>query len=201
LEELEAAFKGACLESVKEMKRITLSLKKLEIYSISSSDTVNALLKTLDNLESMRVWKAEIWEIPSGKVYPKIKRFSISSNFADKSRPECLVSVFPNLEFLWISTKSSSLATEPFFVELLNGLKQLKSLYITIDVDTTLDQESTLQCFQKYWSHLEEAEICVGEYNFYHGDPYDDSNCFRIDKELNKPYRLTDRKNISKGFL
>jgi hypothetical protein len=102
LEELSAFFEDASVESIQEMKRITPNLRKLGIYSSSSSATVNALLDTLENLESIDTW-GEAWKIPSGKVYPKLKYLKISTHFADKSKPESLVKVFPNLEYLWIS--------------------------------------------------------------------------------------------------
>ncbi len=54
LEELEACFKDASLESIQEMKRITPNLKKISIYSIPS-ETINALLGNLEDLEEVHI--------------------------------------------------------------------------------------------------------------------------------------------------
>ncbi len=70
LEELDASFYGASLDSIREMKRITPKLKKI-LIDCNSSATVNALLETLENLESVAIRGAK-WKIPSEKFYPKV---------------------------------------------------------------------------------------------------------------------------------
>ncbi len=54
LEELDAAFEGASLESIQEIKRITPNLEKLGIQ-YTPLDTINALLETLENLEILEI--------------------------------------------------------------------------------------------------------------------------------------------------
>jgi hypothetical protein len=99
LQELAASFEGASLDFVKEMKRITPNLKKIEI-SCASSDTINALLENLENLESVKMRQCDTWEL-SGKVHPKIKHLDCQSRF--KFDVEQLTKQFPNLEFLNLS--------------------------------------------------------------------------------------------------
>jgi hypothetical protein len=55
LEELDAEFEGASMESVREMKRITPNLKKVEFLGVMYSDAINALLDTMENLESVKL--------------------------------------------------------------------------------------------------------------------------------------------------
>jgi hypothetical protein len=57
LQELDARFDGASVESIQEMKRITPNMKTIEI-EYAASDTINALLETLENLERIKV---KIW--------------------------------------------------------------------------------------------------------------------------------------------
>jgi hypothetical protein len=97
LEELDATFDGASVELIQKMKQFTPNLKKIIIRS-DSSDTVDALLDNLENLESMRVVWGPIWN-ESEKVYPKIKHLEVPrrAGFFAVRIPE----MFPNLvEFI-----------------------------------------------------------------------------------------------------
>jgi hypothetical protein len=77
LEELDACFYDASLDSIREMKLITPNLKKIEIHC-NSSDQINALLETLENLESVKILKG-VWKVPSEKFYPKVKYLHVNS--------------------------------------------------------------------------------------------------------------------------
>jgi hypothetical protein len=60
LEELEACFEGASMESFREMSRITPNLKKIEICDGVALDAVDGLLRNLgvlEKLESVKVWR------------------------------------------------------------------------------------------------------------------------------------------------
>jgi hypothetical protein len=153
LEELDACFRGASVESIQEMSRITPNLKKLEIQ-LGTPQTINALLETLENLESLRLH----FEFrPSEKVYPKIKEFSGNDfNF----NVEQFTQQFPNLEVL--SFRLRSVRTESFFATLLGGLKQLKTLDVGIWTDVDVDPEPVLQWILDFGKHLEEAKILFG---------------------------------------
>jgi hypothetical protein len=91
LEESEATFEGASVELIQKMKRFTPNLRKIIIRS-DSSDTVDALLDSLGNLESVKVAWGTIWN-ESEKVYPKIKHLEVSGTFDAVRIPE----MFPNL--------------------------------------------------------------------------------------------------------
>jgi methionine aminopeptidase len=62
LEELDASFCYASVESVRKMKRIAPNLKKLKIRH-ANSDTVNGLLEALENLEEVEIQISFSWEI------------------------------------------------------------------------------------------------------------------------------------------
>jgi hypothetical protein len=155
LEELHAFLQDDSLESSRKISRITPNLKKLAIHS-ASSDTVNAVLDTLENLESLEIKEAQ-WEM-SGKVHLKIKRLDVGCEFEFTLKTEQFTQQFPNLEYLKINCSSSEV-TEPFFFKLLSGLKQLKTLYMKFDNNSLLDPEPVLQWFQRYGNHLEDAKI------------------------------------------
>jgi hypothetical protein len=147
LGELDAAFEDASLESIKEMKRITPNLRKIEIQN-ALSDTINALLETLENLESVEIRRGN-WELSSDKVYRKIKHLHVESG--PEFRAAQLTHQFPNLEFLKIN-RCSFEVTESSFVTLLSGLKRLKTLRMNIWSDTKINSEVEfiLPCFEKY---------------------------------------------------
>ncbi len=153
LEELYARFDGASVEYAREMKRITPNLKKLRIQN-ARSDTINALLESLKNLEKVTIG-SENWENSSEKVCPKVKHLEIypSSDYAFEISVDQLTHQFPNLEFLKIDCVCFEVK-EPFFVTLLSGLKRLKTLRMYIRNVIKVDSEFVLPCFEKYGSHL-----------------------------------------------
>jgi hypothetical protein len=157
LEELDAAFEGASVEPIQEMSRITPNLKKLVIHS-AASETINVLLETLNNLETVKV-QGVLWE-SSGKVHPKLKHLAVYSEF--KLNTEQFSQQFPNLEYLKIDHCSLEV-TGSFFMTLLSGLKQLKTLYMKIwsSSDSELDPDLILQYFQEHGNHLEDAKITL----------------------------------------
>jgi hypothetical protein len=161
LEELAAFFYGASVESIQEMKRITPNLKKITIFT-GSSDTFNALLDNLENLEWVRITTEGVWKM-SGKVYPKIKY--LCSNTRTRYNPK----LFPNLEYLcngpvnhWtmepLEVLESSLAT------LFDELKQLKQFYLKIFYDSDLDLESIFNCIRDHGKNVEEFKIEISYY-------------------------------------
>jgi hypothetical protein len=155
LKELDAYFSDASLDSIREMKRIAPKLKKIRICS-SSSDAVNALLETLENLESVKIQYGE-WEISSEKFYPKVKYFDVP--VVNYLNAEQFTKTFPNLATLRIGTCSLDEEPESFLVTLLSELKQLKELCMQIWTDLELDPESVLQCFQQHGKHLEKVYV------------------------------------------
>ncbi len=154
LEELDACFEDASVESVQEMKRITPNLRKIRTEN-ASSQTINAMLESFESLEAVEIWR-DNWEISAGKIHPNIKHIFIFRNF--KLRAEQFTQQFPNLEYLEAWCCPTEL-TESFFVKLLSGLKQLKTLKLYIKGKSKLDPDSVLQCFEKYGNHLEAAKI------------------------------------------
>jgi hypothetical protein len=155
LEELDAYFEGASLESVQEMSQITPNLKKLVIHK-ASSDTVNIFLDTLENLESLNLLDCRDLEIPE-KAHPKIKHLDHSCRFDSKCNAKQFTQQFPNLEYLKLYSFTD--VTESSFITLLRGLKRLKSLHMQIWRTSAIDSEAVLQCFRKYGDHLEDANI------------------------------------------
>ncbi len=151
-EELDALFKGASVESVQEMSPITPKLKKIEI-EFGTPQTINALLGALENLEAIKFDGRE-WIVPFEKVYPKIKEFSYNDfDF----NVEQFTQQFPNLEALSFSLHA--VQTESFFTTLLSGLKQLKTLFVSIWSDADVDPEPVLQWILRHGKHLEEAKF------------------------------------------
>jgi hypothetical protein len=149
LEELEGCFKDASVESVQEMKRIAPNLKKLVIHE-ASSDTLNALLETLENLEEIK-FECEEWQL-SEKVHPKIRQISCCFEL----NVEQFSKQFPNVESLELNIIWKS---DSFIGDLLNGFKQLKTLQMNIRCDAELNPEPVLQCLQEYGGNLEEAQV------------------------------------------
>ncbi len=158
LEELFAAFEGASMESFQEMKRITPNLKKILIHSVSS-DIINALLEALENLEKAKFWQGNL-ELSSEKVYPNMKHLDVYPTSCPEYRAAQLTHQFPNLEFLKIYCVCFEVM-EPSFIELLSGLKRLKTLEMDIKSTTKIDSEFVLPCFEKYGSHLETVKVNV----------------------------------------
>jgi hypothetical protein len=152
LEELDALFKGASLESIQEMNRITPKLKKLKIQ-FGTPQTINALLETLENLEAIEFASRE-WAVPFGKVYPKIKEFSYNDFDFNVDQ---FTQQFSNLKALSFSLHA--VQTESFFATLLSGLKQLKTLFVSIWSDADVDLEPVLQWILRHGKHLDEAKI------------------------------------------
>jgi hypothetical protein len=101
LEELDAYFEDASLDSIQEMNRFTPNLKKIVICS-TSSDTIYALLETLDSLEALKIERGREWEITE-IVYPKIKYLGI---VGFDHNVEQFTKQFPNLEFFAVHPKS-----------------------------------------------------------------------------------------------
>jgi hypothetical protein len=163
LEELYVYFKGASVESVQEMNRITPNLKKVLIYS-APSDTINALLETLKNLESVEI-EAANWEVDNEIVCSNIKHLKVSCGRHFKFSAEHFTQQFPNLEYLRIYECSIEV-TEPFFATLLAGLKRLKKLemWINCDYGFDLDLESVLQWFNKYGKQCEDVRAAFTVY-------------------------------------
>ncbi len=173
------------MEFIKDMKRITPNLKKIRIRN-TPSDTINALLETLENLESVEILCSDL-EISSYKVYPNIKHLHVHNISDFKFRAAQLPQQFLNLEFLKIIQNSFE-STEPFFVTLLSGLKRLKTLRMNIWSDTKINSAFILSCFDKYGNHLETVRVSAGRweplvrYSGYIG--------FAINKEPNECFRF-----------
>ncbi len=160
LEELDAHFFNVSWESVGELKRIVPNLKKLVIHA-AFSNTINAILETLDSLESVKIQNA--W-VMSRKVCPSIKHLRVAL-YKFEFNAELLTKKFPNLEDLKINDCSLEVK-ESFFAMLLSGLKQLKTLCLRIWSRSKLDPESALRWMQVHGKHLEEVNII-----FYFPDP------------------------------
>jgi DNA-binding Lrp family transcriptional regulator len=156
LEELDAIFVDASVDSVQEMKRIAPNLKKIQIH-FAPSDTIDALLETLKNLESVKIvggtWKK------SEKVYLKIEALHIES--VQEIIVEQFATKFPNLVDLTIQFCRIDL-TISAFVTLLSELKQLRKLRLDyVRSGLEVDRESVLQCFRDHGTKLEEYFINV----------------------------------------
>jgi hypothetical protein len=153
LVELDAHFYSASVGSIREMKRITPNLKKLAIQS-ATSNTINAFLETLDTLESVKI--QDDWNM-SEKVCLNIKQLHVKTS-GFKFNTDQFPKIFPNLEVLKIEALYLDV-TESFFVKLLSGLKQLKTLCMRIWSRPGLARESALQCFEDHGKHLEDVNI------------------------------------------
>jgi hypothetical protein len=154
LEKLEGHFEGST-EYIRGMKPIAPNLSSLVIHD-ASSDTLDALLETLDNLKSVKIPSGR-WKM-GGKVYPKIKHLEATCTFDVQNSAERLTKQFPNLEYLWISFHQIHL-TDSFFTTLLSGLKRLKLLDMWISHQSEVDPKSILEFFQEHGNHLLEADI------------------------------------------
>jgi hypothetical protein len=158
LVELDAYFEGASVESLRGMNQITPNLKRLWFQSVSYADRINVLLEALDGLESVKIEGTD-WRM-SDVVHPNIKYLHVRCDF--KFSAEKLVRRLPNLRYLKIE-RTAMEATEPFFITMLSRLKQLKTLYMQIwsnlEFGWAVDRQSTLQCFQQYGEHLDDANV------------------------------------------
>jgi hypothetical protein len=156
LEELELYFHvNPSVESIQQMKRITPNLKKIAIHEVSS-DTINALLETLENLEVLKIQGLR-WEM-SERVHPKIKYLDVNCTFEFTLRADQFGKIFPNLEYLKVHCCRIDVI-EPYIIKLLSGLEQLKTLQMHIWSDSDLNADSILHCFQNYGGKLEDANI------------------------------------------
>jgi hypothetical protein len=156
LEELDAYFDDASLESIREMRRITPNLKKLMVHS-ATPDTINAMLETLDTLESVKI--RDNWNM-SEKVCPNIKQLHVNAN-GFSLNAEQMTKHLPNLEDLKIYGGFME-ASEALFIDLLSGWKRLKTLYMQIWTRSEVDSESALRWMQVHGEHLENASIIFG---------------------------------------
>jgi hypothetical protein len=161
LEELDACFYDASLESIRKMKRITPHLKKIRVLSYPfSSEQINAMLDSLKHLESLYVLSKAL-NLPTDKVYQKLKFLHIENRYGQKFSLEDFVKMFPNLETLRFDYGPFEV-TGSFLIELLIGLKQLKRLFLSTRV-LKLDAEEALRCIRDYGGNLEEFGVnaCV----------------------------------------
>jgi hypothetical protein len=151
----------------------------------NSSDTVNALLDQLENLEVVEI-NCDYWEIPSLKLRPNVKDLRVNCKSDHKFSAEQFTKVFPDLEVLQISSCHFEV-TESSFTTLLSGLKQLKTLNLDSTNNANLDSELILQCFQVHGKHLEEIEV-----NAFESRSEDDNYIigFTIKKEPNDCIRV-----------
>jgi hypothetical protein len=158
LEELDSRFDlMPSRESIREMNWIAPKLKKLVIRS-RSSDTINAVLDNLVNPESVKIpW--EPWQswVPDS-VHPKIKHLDIATMDCSIPMVEKFTQKFPNLQSLHVE-KCSFQVTRSFFVTLLSGLKQLKTLYLRIHSEKEFHANFILSCFKNHGNHLEEVDV------------------------------------------
>jgi hypothetical protein len=151
LEDLNANFEGASVDSIQEMKRIAPNLKEITMHPCCTSDQINAMLDTLENLESMTIW-CEDWKIPAGKVYPNLKYLDVDYRSNYKFSLENFSKMLPNLETLYLVYCPFEI-TESFLVTLLSGLKQLKKLSLyTCNLEVDADQ--ALQCIRDHGENL-----------------------------------------------
>jgi hypothetical protein len=170
LEELDGFFQGFFLELVREMKQITPNLKKIWCQSVLLSDRYNALLEALEHLEALNICVLE-WEL-NEKVYPKITHLQIYSELGFKIGAEQqLPKQLPNLKFLKIDLCRFE-ATDQFFITLLSGLKQLKTLIMNIWSYSKFDPDSTLLCFREYGGSLESVKIVFGFVDQENNQPF-----------------------------
>jgi hypothetical protein len=158
-EELEAYFCDATLEAIQEMKRISPNLKKIRVLSYTSSAKINAMLESLEHLESMFV-RSKTWEIPTDKVYPKMKFLHIEYRSNYKFILENLMKMLPNLETLNLDYGPFEV-TGSFLITLLSGLKQLKRLSLRT-CDLKVDAEVALRCIRVYGGNLEDFWVNAG---------------------------------------
>jgi hypothetical protein len=186
LEELDASFVGASVESVREMKRITPNLKKIVIRYVSSN-TINAILETFENLEKVKIY-CENWEISSEKVYSNIIHLEVHIAYAFEINAEQFTHQFPNLEFFKIYDVSFEV-TELFIFHLLSGLKRLKTLEMNVDSESKIEFESRLilPCFEKYGSYLETVHVEAVENQDLWMIPYEVIG-FTIEKQPNEGF-------------
>jgi hypothetical protein len=154
LQELDAGFEGASLEGVQDMKRITPNLKKI-VIQFACSETINAVLETLENFETIKLWNVTSWELTE-KIHQNIKKLHLDCKFEFKFNAEQFSQQFPNLEYLRIDLCSSN---QPFLATLFTQLKRLKILYMKVFCYYDFEPKSALQCFQDGGKTVEDAKI------------------------------------------
>jgi hypothetical protein len=161
LEELDGYFYGSSQESIQEMKKIAPNLRKISVWC-NSSNTINALLEALadlENLETLKIREDVPWQIPSNKHYPRIKHLDIYCQFSDRINVDQFAKTFPNLESLNFYKYPFEL-TEVSLIRLLGGLKQIRKLSLTTtNVFCMFDSVVALQCFRDYGKNLEQLII------------------------------------------
>jgi hypothetical protein len=161
LEELDACFYDASLESIRKMKLITPNLKKIRVLSYPfSSEQINTMLDSLEHLESMYVLSKAL-NLPTDKVYQKLKFIHIEYRYGQKFSLEDFMKMLPNLETLRLDYGPFEV-TGSFLIELLSGFKKLKRLSLSTRV-LKLDAEEALRCIRDYGGNLEEFGVnaCV----------------------------------------
>jgi hypothetical protein len=188
LEELDARFEDASVNAVQDMKWITPNLKKI-VIRYACSDTINALLETLENLEKVKIWCGNL-ETLSQNAHEKIKHLEVHPTSCPEFRAAQLTQQFPNLEFLKIDDVSFEV-TESSFVTLLSGLKLLKTLEMYIKCESKIESDFILPCFEKYGSHLEKVRVRAVEDRDQFEEPHGVIG-FTIDKKPNKGFRFDE---------
>ncbi len=174
LESLKVHFEGASVESIQEMNQITPNLKKIIIPYAAPSDTINALLQALENLEDVLI-DSRNWD-STEKIHPNIKSLNTGNFVRNEFNVEQYARMFPNLEYFQVQVSIEF--TEPFFAKLFSELKRLKTLYMYIHLVSASDPELILECIQRYGKNLEEAKI-----NFQSHDRKTNSPNFVVEKQ------------------
>jgi hypothetical protein len=159
LEDLDASIQGASLDSIIDMKFVTPNLRKIKLWTDSSDTIINALLHTLEHLESMEIYSCKYWawKIPSYKIHPKIKYLKLCFVYDDQFNAEQFTKIFPNLESLDIAFQPRNF-TESFLVTFLSGMKQLKVLLLGTS-EVCFGIEFALQCIRDYGENLETFKL------------------------------------------
>ncbi len=161
LEELDANFDSASLESMREMKRIIPNLKKI-VINFCLSGQVNAMLENLKNHEKLESVELEnyLWELTTNQIFvcPHIKYLRAYIELRNKRIAERFARMFPNLESLQIY---SVFETKPSLVKLLSELRHLKKL--RLDSVFVLDADFVLQCVRDSGKKLKEIGDEVDE--------------------------------------
>jgi hypothetical protein len=163
LEELDAYFQDASVDSLLDVKKFAPNLKKIQI-SLASSDTINSLLENLENLESVKINGSVAWDLPPNKVYPKLKHLHIAHLFARRISAERLTEMFPNLEYFRVFRFLDKFESAQSLHTLLKGMKRLKKLRLD-DVheqgfnSNILAPEFVLQCVRDGGKKLKEIEV------------------------------------------
>jgi hypothetical protein len=186
LEELDANLYGLDQLGALEMNRLVPNLRKLRM-STNSSNIVNWILESMQNLESLTVDNdACVWKIPNGSIFPKIKHLDVDDKFKFNARK--LAKAFPNLESLKIEYSASKIKKSTL-VALLTELKQLEELELSTHTGkVALTHEFVVQTVQNYGKKLK--KILVGYHinaGFCERGICTDSNVFAATKSNEIP--------------